>query len=62
MAEPLNDQDLEDINKSLAGLTTAAEIIKRAKAAGMDVDQAETDQKNLQTRLQGVKAQFFPGR
>ena len=58
---PLTDDHLAKINASLEGIKLVQETINRAKLADLDIGDREERAKDLDTRLRGVKAAFFPG-
>ena len=61
MAEPLTPEDLKAIKARQADLRKAKDVIKRAKAAGIDVGESEDQAVELETRLTGIRNAFFPG-
>ncbi len=60
MAAPLTDQDRAAIDKALADLKVAREMITRAKTAGLDVSVAEAQVNEYEARLRALRSAFFP--
>ena len=60
MAGPLTAEDRKLIDEQLAQLKTAKEEIKRAKLAGIDVSEYETQADALEKQLQMIKSAYFP--
>jgi len=58
----LTDDHLQRINDSLAGLDKAAEHMRLAKLAGLDVSQMEAAANEARDKLQRIKQVYFPGR
>ena len=62
MAEPLTDEHLKSINEGLAELKASREIINRAKQAGLDFEAQDVQEKELTSKLTGIKQAFFPNK
>ena len=60
MAAPLTKEHLPSINEALKVSKDVKSIIARAKTAGLDVDDLETDLLQSEKKLQGIKQAFFP--
>ena len=60
MAHPLTDEDSQQIDDALKAIKATEDVIKRARAAGIDVDAQESQIKESEERLKGIKAAFFP--
>ena len=60
MAHPLTKEDLDNINVALKGIKTTREIIVRAKQSGIDVASQEEELNQNESRLNAIKAGFFP--
>jgi len=60
MAEPLTDEHLQGINKSLDSIKIAEQVIKRSRQAGIDVEEKATEIQSLKEKLLGIKSAFFP--
>ena len=61
MAQPLEKQDLDDINAALAAIKSARQVITRAKTANIDVSAQEAQMNESEARLLSIKQGFFPG-
>ena len=59
-SHPLTDDDEKQINEALKAIKATEDVIKRARQAGIDVDSQETQIKESEERLKGIKAAFFP--
>jgi len=57
---PLNSEDLEQINTALKACDENKALIARAKAAGIDVSEQEAEQKSCADKLRKIKSSFFP--
>ena len=60
MAAPLTKEHLDNINEALKVGKDIKAIIARAKPAGLDVDDLESDLLANEKKLQGIKQAFFP--
>lgn len=60
MAAPLTREDLTNINTALKAAKEVKAVIARAKQAGLDVDALEAQLLTNESRLQGIKAAFYP--
>ncbi len=61
-AEPLTETDLADIDRALARLEDAENLIAKAQQAGIDVDPFRVRARESKDRLLKIKQSFFPGR
>lgn len=61
-AAPLTEADLEDINRQLARLDTAQDLIDKSQQAGIDVEPFRQRSRETRDRLLKIKQAFFPGR
>jgi len=62
MAHPLTDEDSKQIDDALKAIKATEDVIKRARQAGLDVDSQESQIKESEERLKGIKAAFFPSK
>ena len=60
MANPLTQDDKEQIERALVMIKDVQEDITRAEQAGMDVSAQKLKLAELQTQLQKIKGAFFP--
>lgn len=60
MASPLSASDKAAIDKSLEQLKEAKAEIARAKLAGIDVSDQESQANELTKQLEQIKAAYFP--
>ena len=60
MAAPLTKEHLDNINEALKVGKDVKAIIARAKTAGLEVDDLESDLLANEKKLQGIKQAFFP--
>ena len=60
MAAPLTKEHLDNINEALKVGKDIKAINARAKTAGLDVDDLESDLLANEKKLQGIKQAFFP--
>ena len=61
-AEPLTETDLDDLNRALARLKGADDLIAKAQQAGIDVEPFRQRARETEDRLRKIKQAFFPGR
>lgn len=61
-ASPLTDEDLADIDRALARLKDADNLIVKSQQAGIDVEPFRQRAREAQERLLKIKQAFFPGR
>lgn len=60
MAHPLTDEHLKSIDEALTSLKGTRETIERAKQAGLPFDEIDVQEKELTSKLLGIKRAFFP--
>jgi hypothetical protein len=60
VAAPLTAEDKNRIEQSLKDLKDAEDMVRRAKAAGLDMSQEEAVLNDTRRQLLGLKQQFFP--
>lgn len=60
-AAPLSEADKEDIDRALARLATADDLIQKAQQAGIDVEPFRVRARETQEALLKIKRAFFPG-
>lgn len=60
MTDPLTDEHLTSINEGILQLKASREIIDRAKQAGLPMDEQDKKEKELSSKLLGLKRAFFP--
>ncbi len=60
MGNPLVAEDLDNINEALQAIVDARDTIKRARLAGMDMNDIERRIDDAEKRLTGIKQGFFP--
>lgn len=61
-ADPLTEADMLDINRALARLDDAENLIQKAQQAGIDVEPFRVRSRETKDRLLKIKQAFFPGR
>lgn len=59
---PLTDADLEEMNRKLADLDAADQIIDKAVRAGIDMAGPIAKSREVREQLLRLKQSFFPGR
>lgn len=60
MAGPLTEDHKREIDRQLAALKEAGDLIRRAKLANIDVAAEEAQVEGLTKQLQAIKGAFFP--
>ena len=61
-ASPLNETDLDDINRALARLGDAEALMTKAQQAGIDIEPFRQRARESKDKLLAIKQSFFPGR
>lgn len=59
---PLHEDDFVQIKEGLDNLASAEQEIAKAKRAGIEVGDRETQVKELRAKLTQVRNVYFPGR
>ena len=62
MANPLTENDLDQINSNLIQLKVADEQIKLAQQAGLDVTGLKDTANSQRSQLLKLKQTYFPGK